>query len=66
MVFHPLGLAARHAEISRERLGQLANRGDIKVIKDSTGRRFVEDRELQRFLRDRAQSRSRKHAKASP
>lgn len=59
----PLGVAGRNVNLSRERMVQLANQGRIRVVKDTLNRRFVEETELRRFIRERArqavESRSR-------
>ena len=53
----PIGVAARRAEISRERLKQLADAGRVAVVRDSLGRRFLEAVELERFLCERKRER---------
>jgi hypothetical protein len=52
-VLVPIGVAAREIAISRERLRQLADAGRVAVVKDSTGRRFLEMRELDRLILER-------------
>ena len=53
----PLGVAARRLEISRERLKQLADAGQVTVVRDVLGRRFVEAEELERVRRERSNQR---------
>ncbi len=53
----PIGIAARALSMSRERLKQLADAGRVSVVKDTLGRRFVDEQELRRLLDDREAAR---------
>jgi hypothetical protein len=48
-----IGLAARQCGVSRERLGQLIDKKKIPVVRDSVGRRFLEQAVLDRLLCER-------------
>jgi len=49
----PIGVAARQLGVSRERLVQLADKGRIPVVRDSTSRRFIEQAVLDQLVRER-------------
>ena len=46
----PIGMAAMRFGISRERLRQRIDRGEIPAIRDAAGHRFVEEITIQRLL----------------
>ncbi len=48
-----IGVAARHLGMSTERLRQLADAGKVNVVRDSLGRRFLEESELIRLASER-------------
>lgn len=52
-MLYPIGLAARKAGISAERLRQLIDSGQVKAIRDASGRRLVEAEALARLIRTR-------------
>jgi len=56
-VLIPIGVAARELGLSRERLSQLVRAGRVDVVRDSLGRRFLEDQELTRIREQRESQR---------
>ena len=50
--FTPLGVAGRALGLSQARMRQLVIANRVQVVRDSLGRAFVTDEEMQRLFRD--------------